>query len=438
MSKTLKMSHDIAQKKLLGKDGELGTGFIPKDAIIKTVLAHGGEGALDRAIIRHVSGRPSTLFFRTAAAGRENLQGVTLHHAWLDEEVPLDIYSEVLARLVATNGQLLASFTPLEGVADLVLRYIEQPSADRAFVTMGYDDLPAAEGEPGALPGGPYGHIPVSARASIIAAFPPHEREARSKGVPSLGSGRIYTTADEAIIENVDPNSFPTWYRWIWGVDFGMQHPFAAVLCAWDSETGNDVFHLVAEVVMSDSTIAQQVDAIKQTEWRLFKSHALEIPVSWPHDGGQRDRLEGKPFQLLYKQRGLRMLSECATLPKLKGREAHSVEAGVAEIVEREKTGRWKVNGGMSNYLRERAIYHRKDGQINHVRNDTLDACRYAFMMRRYVKPMDECGGAVLGTAAFSSWVRRDQARHQKFAKGSVNAPGGEGWDIWTGKRFGS
>src|SRR5688572_17601106 len=35
-------------------------------------------------------------------------------------------------------------------------------------------------------------HIPPDQRAAIIATYPAHEREARVKGVPCMGSGRVF------------------------------------------------------------------------------------------------------------------------------------------------------------------------------------------------------------------------------------------------------
>ena len=42
-------------------------------------------------------------------------------------------------------------------------------------------------------------HYSPEERAKIIASYPPHEREARTKGVPVLGSGRIFPVEEEAI-----------------------------------------------------------------------------------------------------------------------------------------------------------------------------------------------------------------------------------------------
>jgi hypothetical protein len=51
----------------------------------------------------------------------------------------------------------------------------------------------------------------------------------------------------------------------------------------------------------------------------------------------------------------------------------------------------WKVARSCVCYLEERRLYHRKDGEIVHLRDDTLAAARYGMMMRRFFKPFDEC-----------------------------------------------
>jgi phage terminase large subunit-like protein len=117
---------------------------------------------------------------------------------WLDEEPSeYEVYAECLARITATGGMLLITFTPLRGMSEISIRYREQFSPDRTFVQMGIDDVP------------PDGHLPPDAHASIIAGYPEHEREARSKGEPMLGEGKVYKTPEADIIEDRDPNTFP-------------------------------------------------------------------------------------------------------------------------------------------------------------------------------------------------------------------------------------
>jgi len=44
---------------------------------------------------------------------------------------------------------------------------------------------------------------------------------------------------------------------------------------------------------------------------------------------------------------------------------------------------------------------------------------------------MDECGGAVPGTAVFSAFTRRHANQQQQLARGSANHPGGT-YDLFS------
>src|SRR5215831_11159688 len=93
-----------------------------------------------------------------------------------------------------------------------VRRFPQEPSPDRHVTTMTIDD---------AL------HFSEDERATIVASYPKHELEARTKGVPTLGSGRIFPVPEEAIL--CEQRTFPEHWARIGGMDFGWDHPFAAV-----------------------------------------------------------------------------------------------------------------------------------------------------------------------------------------------------------------
>jgi hypothetical protein len=119
------------------------------------------------------------------------------------------------------------------------------------------------------------------------------------------------------------------------------------------------------------------------------------------------------------------MMREPASLPGKTGVEARSLEGSIAEIDMRERCHAWKVSARCRFYLEERRMYHRKDGDVVALHDDTLCAVRYAYMMRRYFKDRIECGGGAVGTAAYSQWMRKQSDPGQRFAKGSANHPDG-------------
>jgi hypothetical protein len=161
-------------------------------------------------------------------------------------------------------------------------------------------------------------------------------------------------------------------------------------------DVDQDVIHLVAELRISDQTPGHHFAQIRALEKRIFNRH-MDFPVAWPADAGTRDNGSGEPVKNLYKHFGLRMMAEAASHAHLKGAEARSLEGGVAEIDARERAGKWKVSRGCVCYLEERRLYHRKDGEIVKLRDDTLSAARYGAMMRRFFKRLDECGGGPIG-----------------------------------------
>src|SRR5215469_9133717 len=89
---------DTVQRVLLGRAGALGTGTIPKDAIIEVITARGIADLVGTIKVQHVSGGISIIVLKSYLAGREAFQGETLDWGWADEEPPIDVYTELLTR----------------------------------------------------------------------------------------------------------------------------------------------------------------------------------------------------------------------------------------------------------------------------------------------------------------------------------------------------
>ena len=207
----------------------------------------------------------------------------------------------------------------------------------RAVVTMTIDD---AE------------HYTPEQRAAIVASYPAHEREARAKGIPTLGSGRIFPIEEEAI--KVEPFKIPTHWPRINGIDFGWDHPSAGVQNAWDRD--NDCWYVIKAHRAREQTPILFAPAVKAWgEW---------VPTAWPHDGLQHD----------------------------KGSGGNSVEAGLLDMLDRMQTGRFKVFSNLGEWFQEFRMYHRKDGKVVKEREDLMSATRYGLMMKRkaIVQPVQE------------------------------------------------
>ena len=351
-------TRDNPQRLLFGRVGDWGSGLMPAHLIRQKRPAMGIADLMDYVTIAHVSGGNSTLRLKHYSQGREKWQGPSVDVIWCDEEAPEDIYDEALARTIATRGMIYTTFTPLLGMSEIVRRFLLDDSPDRADINMRLED---AE------------HIPAEERARVIASFPAHEREARANGVPTLGSGRVFPVAESEIV--YDAFDYPKHWSRIGGIDFGWDHPTAAVLVYHDRDA--DILYVANAYRKREATPVLHAAALKP--WG-------DIPWSWPHDGLQHDKKSGTTLADAYRGHGMDLLPVQAQWDD----GGNGVEAGLMEMLERMQTGRLKVARHLHDWIEEFRLYHRKNGVIQKDNDDLLDATRYALMMIRFAKVQRE------------------------------------------------
>jgi phage terminase large subunit-like protein len=338
---------------LLGEPGQHGTGCIPKSALVEVVPARGLADLADIIRVQHVSGDVSTIPLKAYSQGRERFQGATIDYLWLDEEPDASIFSEALTPTNIARGPSVLTFTPLKGMSTVVKRYLLDKSPDRHVTTMTLDDA---------------AHYSAEDKARIAAQYSDHERDTRTKGVPQMGSGRVFLVDEEKLL--VEPFECPRHWVRVGGLDPGWTHFAAFCECWWDRDL--DVFYLARTVRLREQTVLQHVNAVRS--WR--------VRWAWPHDGRQQTLAgAGVPLMRQYRDAGLDMMNDKATFEN----GGMSVEAGVAEMHDRMRGGRWKVFRGQNDgWLEEYRLYFRKDGLLIKENDDAISASRYALMMRRF------------------------------------------------------
>jgi phage terminase large subunit-like protein len=360
---------DSIQKLLIGDAGNPGTGFIPQEDIIETTPSRGVADLVDTIYVRHVSGGKTRIRLKYYEQGREKFQADTVDVVWLDEEPPLDIYTEALTRTNATKGFLYMTFTPLKGMSEVVRKFLHEKSPDRADINMTIED---------AL------HIAPEERQRIIDSYPAHERSARIMGQPILGSGRIFPVAEEDIAcDPFDMASVPFFWLEIAGIDFGWDHPTAAVKLLYNPQ--DDIIYVTNTYKRREATPLIHAAALKP--W------GKNIPWAWPHDGNIHDKNSGEQLSVTYREQGLNMLPEHATFEN----GSNSVEAGLTDMLMRMESGRFKVFRHLSEWFEEFRLYHRKDGKVVKEYDDLLACTRYAIMMLRSAARVRKAGGMING-----------------------------------------
>lgn len=359
---------DTIQRLLIGDIANPGTGFIPPDDVVDTPPSRGVADLVDTILVRHISGQNTRIRLKYYEQGREKFQADTVDFVWLDEEPDEGIYLEALTRTNATGGYVVMTFTPLKGMSTVVRRFLNEYSPDRSVINMTIDD---------AL------HLSPEQREQIKNSYPAHERDARTKGIPMLGSGAIFPIADEDIAcEPFDMNVVPPYWMELAALDFGWDHPTAAVKALYNPQ--DDIIYITNTYKRREATPLQHAGALRA--WG-------KLPFAWPHDGLQHDKGSGVPLKEIYRKEGINMLPDNARFED----GSNGVEAGIADMLMRMETGRWKVFRHLTDWFEEKRMYHRREGKIWKEFDDLMACSRYLLMDLRYAKRVNKPMGTIGG-----------------------------------------
>ena len=361
--KTNETTRDIIQKELFGNVVYINgkktvdcTGVIPKHLVDRKSIRwkQGVADLIDFVRVKHVSGEWSSIGLKSYQQGRGAFEGTERHWIWLDEEPEQWIYTECVTRTATTQGIVMVTFTPLEGTTEMVDDFIRKADEGiNLLIQAGWDDAP---------------HLTEKDKADLLAIFPEHEHEARSKGIPYAGSGLIFPIKESEIV--IEPFAIPKHWARLTGMDFGWDHPTAAINLAWDRD--NDIVYLVDEYGASKKTPIEHAPHIRAL--------CHFAPVAFPHDGLQHDKGGGEQMREQYVKQGVNMTAERATFED----GSNSVEAGLMMMLTRMQQGKLKVFKHCVKWIEERRMYHRENGKIVKRKDDYMDASRYALMMLRY------------------------------------------------------
>jgi phage terminase large subunit-like protein len=346
---TSQTTRDVVQSVLLGKS--TGQGLIPGELIVNTVAGRSVAGSIETVWVRHVSGKDSKLSFKSYEQGRRSFEGEAKDFIWCDEEPPMDVYVEMLVRLMTTKGLAFTTFTPLLGMSEVVCSFLEADSEDlrasRHVIQAGWKDVP---------------HLDEEEQRMLLATTPPYQIQARSEGEPALGSGAIYPLGESEIV--VPDRAIPEWWPRAYGMDVGWNRT-AVVWGASDPDSG--VTYLYSEHYQGQGEPASHAQAIRgRGDW---------IPgVIDPACLGS-SQIDGRTLMEIYGNLGL----------NLKTAE-NAVEAGIIEVWNLLISGRLKVMASLESWFREFRKYHRDDkgaGKIVKRYDHLMDATRYLMVSGR-------------------------------------------------------
>jgi len=202
-------------------------------------------------------------------------------------------------------------------------------------------------------------HLTDELKASVTVQ--PHQRDARTKGIPYLGAGRIYPKPEEEIM--VEDFVIPTHWPRGYAMDVGWRNT-AAIWLALDRET--TIRYLYAEYYAGQAEPLIHAAGIK--------AKGVWIPGKIDPAARGRSQIDGKQLFKMYGMgeggQGLRL-----------GIAPNAVEAGIYQVLEMFATGQLKVFKSCQHFFAEYRVYRRLEGGQVVKRDDhCLDCLRYAVL----------------------------------------------------------
>ena len=353
--KSAETVRQILQPLLLGKVGQFGTGLVPSALLDWTSLSEAKKAGVGVNTFRvlHTTGGFSQVEFKTYEQGRQAFEG-TERSIWLDEEPPEDVYAECLTRTLTGDNILMLTFTPLKQISGVVKAFSRdgswepgEISRDKWVTVCTMYDVP---------------HLSKDDIEEYLKSVPPYQREARSKGIPILGSGAIYPIGEDQLFE--EPFEIPKHWKKAYGLDVGWNRT-AAVWGAIDPESGT--LHLYSEHYVGEAVPSTHAAAIRSRgTW-----------INGVIDPASRGRTQDDGQQLLqnYLDLGLNLTTANNT-----------VESALWDILEAMQQGRLKVFNTLVRFKEEFRGYARDDkGKVIKANDHLMDAFRYLWSSGRYV-----------------------------------------------------
>lgn len=200
-------------------------------------------------------------------------------------------------------------------------------------------------------------HLTPAQRADLMSKIPPHQRDARTKGIPILGSGAIYPVPWDDV--KVKPFAIPAFWPKAYALDVGWRRT-AALWGAKDPSDG--VLYCYAEHYRGQAEPVVHAEAIK----------VRGVWIRGAIDPASRGRSQVDGTRLIESYRGLGL-----NLTDAK----NEVEAGIYDVWSGLSLGRIRMFSTLQNTESEYRIYRRDEqGRIVKEHDHLMDCLRYLVM----------------------------------------------------------
>ena len=233
-------------------------------------------------------------------------------------------------------------------------------------------------------------HLSEDAKASLLGSIPAWQRDARSKGIPQLGEGAIWTVGEDQFVVPPIRGGIPSTWPRVYALDVGVRVT-AAVWMARDPDTG--VHYVYMDYDREDAPYSIHAAEIKSKgEW---------IAGCVDPAADQRTIADGERTIDNYRRAGL-ILTEAE----------NSVNSGIDDTLDALISGKLKVIETCQKLIRQMRTYRReRKNEIVRVvkKNDHLcDCLRYVWVTGRNmmkVKPQKQETRGTKVSASPRAWM---------------------------------
>ena len=214
----------------------------------------------------------------------------------------------------------------------------------RAVIRCGWDDVP---------------HLTDEMIEEMTKGMMPHLKDARMKGIPTLGSGAIYPVPEEDIVYDPSELKLDDAFPRAYSLDVGWKKN-AAVWGAHDTDA--DIIYIYDEYYRGYAEPAIHASAIKaRGDW-------MTGIIDSAANGSNQEN--GRKLFNVYQDEGLTLTNA-----------NKAVDAGLLTVYQRMSTGRLKISKRLVNTLSEFRIYRRDEkGKVVKESDHLMDALRYLVM----------------------------------------------------------
>ena len=331
-----------------------------------------------RYVIRNAAGGLTNIAIKTYG-GREQQNELSTWKAakvdfiFLDEQPTMSVFSECCMRIMNTgkddHGMIIIAATCTK-FTQFVLSFtqrIEKQEVERegkkyteekqikigsgeilnskVYLIAGWEDAK---------------HLDPDQKKNMLSSMLPMEIEARTKGMPSIGSGMVYPVLEELI--TCMPFEIPKHYARIVGMDFGWTDPTALLFGALDRDNG--IIYITFEYSVSSKT----PDAHLADLQTMRNAETLWDTIVMCDPAGQASsQKDGESLMNLYRQKGLRLV-----------KADNSRSTGILKVLQMMKDGRLKIFNNNHRLLNEIRTYAYNDkGDIIDGNDHLVDSLRY-------------------------------------------------------------